>query len=115
MTSKCHISFHFQTQATIKLPAMITVNRRSLLRNAADPSAGLVIASRVRAVADGHGVEQRRALDEVAPGDPGGRPPGQQRATYECALSRLPADDEDRPLEDDIAAAGQVIAVLADG
>jgi hypothetical protein len=67
MTSKCHISFHFQTQATIKLPAMITVNRRSLLRNAADPSAGLVIASRVRAVADGHGVEQRRALDEVAP------------------------------------------------
>jgi hypothetical protein len=152
---------------------MITVNRRSPLRNAAGPSAGLVIASRVRVVADGHGVEQRRAPDEVAPdeealcanmlysatgrpdrgrgrgarslsrsappccpvgpggqgvwgdgqspharGVPGGRPPGQQsglRATCECALSRLPADDEDRPLVDDIAAAGQVIAVLADG
>jgi hypothetical protein len=64
---KSHISFHFQTQAAIKLPAMITVNRRSPLRNAAGPSAGLVIASRVRVVADGHGVEQRRAPDEVAP------------------------------------------------
>jgi hypothetical protein len=51
-------------------------------------------------------------------GFPGVVPPGQQsglRATCECALSRLPADDEDRPLVDDIAAAGQVIAVLADG
>ena len=31
------------------------------------------------------------------------------RAVYDCALSRLPADDEDRPLDTDIAAAEQVI------
>jgi histidine ammonia-lyase len=37
------------------------------------------------------------------------------RAVYDRGLSLLPADDEDRPLDTDIAAAEQVIAELADG
>lgn len=37
------------------------------------------------------------------------------RAVYDHGLSRLPADDEDRPLDTDIAAAEQMIAELADG
>jgi hypothetical protein len=32
---------------------------------------------------------------------------------YERGLGRLPADDEDRPLDTDVAAAEEVIAALA--
>jgi hypothetical protein len=34
------------------------------------------------------------------------------RAVYERGLARLPADDEDRPLDTDIAEAEEVIAAL---
>jgi hypothetical protein len=35
------------------------------------------------------------------------------RAVYERGLDRLPGDDEDRPLDTDIAEAEEVIAALA--
>jgi len=37
------------------------------------------------------------------------------RAVYDRGLDRLPADDEDRPLDTDIAAAEQLITALAEG
>jgi histidine ammonia-lyase len=46
----------------------------------------------------------------------GAEPAGTQlRAVYEHCLSRLPASDEDRPLDTDIAAAEHLIAALAEG
>jgi histidine ammonia-lyase len=46
----------------------------------------------------------------------GAQPAGTRlRAVYDRGLSRLPDDDEDRPLDTDIAAAEQVIAALTEG